>query len=156
APAKPSAPATPPRTLSKAELAERAQLQVLGAIETDSYTAKVSNLNGGLTSLAPKGKHLLVNRQTLHMGSTKKKQFLPLAIDVDGWPAAGSVYTLAPRSPRELSLSLEQDGLRVTRKLQAGRGPFQLWVTTNVENVGPTPRKVQLRLGTHHYVTREA
>jgi len=156
APVKPSAPATPARVLSKAEAAARAQAQVLGSIETDSYTARVSNLNGGLTSFALKGKHFLVNGKPLDMVSTNKEQFLPLAIDIDGWPAADSVYTLTPRSPRELALSLEQDGLRVTRKLEAGRGPFQLWVTTNVENVGPAPRKVQLRLGTHHYVTREA
>ncbi|HMI93194.1 MAG TPA: membrane protein insertase YidC, partial [Polyangiales bacterium] len=85
-----------------------------------------------------------------------KEAYLPLAVDVDGWPSPGSSFALNPRSPRELLLSLEQDGLKVTRKLEAGRGPFQLWVTTHVENTGSAPRKVQLRLKTHHYVTREA
>ena len=149
-------PAAPVRALSKSELAARAQSQVLGSIETDSYIARVSNLNGGLTSFALKGKHFLVNGKPLDMVSTDKEAFLPLAIELDGWPSTGSTYALAPRSARELALSLEQDGLKVTRKLEAGRGPFQLWVTTNIENTGATPRKVQLHLRTHHYVTREA
>ena len=47
-------------------------------------------------------------------------------------------------------------GVRVTRKLEAGKGPYQLWLTTHVENRGNAPRKLELALGTHHYVTREA
>jgi YidC/Oxa1 family membrane protein insertase len=158
APAAAPAPAPMPAApkLSASELAARAASQVLGQVETDSYVAKVSNLNGGLTSFALKGKHFQVAGKPLDMVTTDKEAYLPLAVELDGWPSAGSRFELTPRSPRELLLALEQDGLKVTRKLEAGRGPFQLWVTTHIENTGAAPRKVQLRHSTHHYVTREA
>ena len=152
----PAVPAAPVRQLTSAEQAARAAGQQLGRIETDSYVATVSNLNGGLTSFTLKGKHFLVAGKPLDLVSTDKEQYLPLAVDVVGWPELGSRFELNSHSPRELQLSLEQGGLKVTRKVQAGRGPFQLWVTTHVENTGSAVRKVQLRTSAHHYVTREA
>jgi YidC/Oxa1 family membrane protein insertase len=156
APAAATPTATPARQLSASELAARKASQVLGRIETSSYVAQVSNLNGGLTSFALKGKHFQVEGKPLELVSTDKEAYLPLAVDIEGWPSAGSSFAVTPRSPSELLLSLAQDGLKVTRKLEAGRGPFQLWVTTHVENTGSATRTVQLRLNTHHYVTREA
>src|SRR5690349_9378480 len=116
APAAPVVPTTPARQLSASELAARAASQVIGRIETDSYVASVSNLNGGLKGFALKGKHFEVRGKPLDLVTTDKEQYLPLAIDLAGWPAAGSSYQLTSRSSHELLLALEQDGLRVTRK----------------------------------------
>ena len=41
-------------------------------------------------------------------------------------------------------------------QIEAGKGPYQLWLTTDIENRGTSARKLQLKVATHHYVTREA
>src|SRR5262245_36170073 len=107
-PAQPAPTAQPQRTA--AERAARASAQTLGQVETDSYSARVSNLNGGLTSFALKGKQFLVAGKPLDMVSTDKEEYLPLAVDIAGWPRADATFALEPRSPRELLPSLEQAG----------------------------------------------
>src|SRR5689334_6472420 len=79
----PAAPAGgPARKLSPSELAARAAGQQLGTLETDSYVARVSNLNGGLTSFQLKGKHFAAAGKQLDLVSTDKEAYLPLAVDI--------------------------------------------------------------------------
>jgi YidC/Oxa1 family membrane protein insertase len=53
-------------------------------------------------------------------------------------------------------LHTEADGLAIERKLEAGTGPYQLWVTTTLQNRGTETRKLTLDENTFHYVPRDA
>jgi YidC/Oxa1 family membrane protein insertase len=161
---KPAAPAaTDPaqparRTLTAAEEAERAKAQRLLRLQADGFEATVTDRNAGLVEL-----HLKSTRfrgeagKALDLVTTERESYLPLAVDVEGWPSDPTTkLSVVSESPRELVLAQEADGLRVTRRLHPGKGPYQLWVTTLVQNIGDASRSVRLRIGTHHYVSREA
>jgi YidC/Oxa1 family membrane protein insertase len=146
----PAAPPPPADTLAR-KAAER-----IGTIETDKFVAEVTNLNGGLRKFALKGETFRTSGRPLDIVTTDKEQYLPLAIDVAGLPApAPSTWELQQVGPEAVLISGEVGGVRVTRKLEAGQGPYQLWLTTQIENRGPASQKVQLKLATHHYVERE-
>jgi YidC/Oxa1 family membrane protein insertase len=53
-------------------------------------------------------------------------------------------------------LHADADGLAVERKLEAGKGPYQVWVTTTIANRGSVARKLTLSELTYHYVARAA
>ena len=136
----------------------RVAAQRLSTIETDHFAAEITNLNGGLTHFRLKGKrYRAAGGKLLDIVTTDKESYLPLAIELDGRAAkTEDVWQVHQLSPRAVLLSGDADGLHVTRKLEAGQGPYQVWVTTHVENRGPAPRKLRLSIPTFHYVTREA
>jgi YidC/Oxa1 family membrane protein insertase len=166
-PAMPSTGASAPRPAKPApaapivqpplDPAARKAAQQLATIETDHFRAQVTNLNGGLTSFALKSKRFQTAGKRLDIVTTDKEAYLPLAIDVAGLPAAApSTWELSQLGPRAALLRGEAGGVRVTRKLEAGQAPYQLWVTTHIENRAPTAHSLRLNLATHHYVEREA
>jgi YidC/Oxa1 family membrane protein insertase len=153
-PAKP-APAAPVAQ-PPLDPAARKTAQQLATVETEHFRAQVTNLNGGLTSFALKSKRFQTAGKRLDIVTTDKEAYLPLAIDVAGLPAAApSTWELSQLGPRAVLLRGEAGGVRVTRKLEAGQGPYQLWVTTHIENHAPAAQALKLRLATHHYVERE-
>jgi YidC/Oxa1 family membrane protein insertase len=163
----PSAPAAK-QSAPKKTSAERAQApgpydaaalaqQKIATIETPEFVASVSSLNGGLTSFRPKAERYRTRGQPIDIVTTDKPAYFPLAIEIKGEAEVpGGGYELQTLSSNSVMLTRQRDGLRINRKLEAGQGPYQLWLTTHLENVGTTPRKVQLQVQTHHYVTREA
>jgi YidC/Oxa1 family membrane protein insertase len=152
---QPVAPAASP---AASKLDVRAAEQQSARIETEAFSAKVTNLNGGLTSFVLKGDRYHTRGKPVDIVTTDRPQYLPLAVEITGWnsDAAPKNWELQQLSPNAVSLTLETDGLRVSRKIEAGQGPYQLWLTTHVVNRGQSARKVQLQVATHHYVTREA
>jgi YidC/Oxa1 family membrane protein insertase len=166
-PAMPSTGASAPRPARPAPAAPVAQppldpaarraAQKLATIETAQFRAQVTNLNGGLTSFALKSKRFQTAGKRLDIVTTDKEAYLPLAIEVAGLPAAApSTWELQQLGPSAVLLRGDAGGVRVTRKLEAGQGPYQLWVTTHLENRAATAHALKLNLATHHYVEREA
>jgi YidC/Oxa1 family membrane protein insertase len=152
--ATPPVPPVPPAPTLDARARKAAER--IGTIETDTFVAQVTNLNGGLQKFALKGETFRTSGKPLDIVTTDKEQYLPLAIDVTGLPApAPASWELQQLGPDAVLLSGEAGGVRVTRKLQAGQGPYQLWLTTQIENRGEAPQKLKLNLATHHYVKRE-
>lgn len=139
-------------------LAARIQSQRSASIETDDFVAEVTDLNGGLRKFVLKGERYQKRGAPVDIVSTDRPEYLPLAIQLKGWTADQSEenWHMQQLSPRAVQLSRELDGLRVTRKIEAGSGPYQLWLTTRIENRDTRARNVQLTLATHHYVTRES
>jgi YidC/Oxa1 family membrane protein insertase len=154
---EPTAPPPPEQPASVASPAARLALQKLGKIETDTFSASVSNLNGGLTHFRPKAARYRSRGEPVDIVTTDKEAYLPLAIEVDGLKQdASTTWALSQLSPRAVLLTREDSGLFVSRKLEAGQGPYQLWLTTHIENRGATTRAVRLHISTSHYVSREA
>ncbi|HKU42011.1 MAG TPA: membrane protein insertase YidC, partial [Polyangiales bacterium] len=88
--------------------------------------------------------------------TTDKPRFYPLAPRVEGTNLDSATWQLEQVSPREVRLHTEQDGLAITRKVEAGTGPYQVWITTTLRNTGTQPRKLRVVETTHHYVERHA
>jgi YidC/Oxa1 family membrane protein insertase len=152
-----AAPSPKPAAQTALNTAARGSLQKLSQIETDDFVAKVSNLNGGLTSFRLKAERYHGRGAPVDIVSTSLEEYLPLAVELDGLPSdAQSTWSAQQLSGRALMLSRDADGLLVNRKLEAGQGPYQLWLTTEIHNHGDTPRAVRLRIPTYHYVSREA
>jgi YidC/Oxa1 family membrane protein insertase len=156
-----AAPAIPDSTTRSAETPAAAvdwPKQELARIETDEFVAEVSSRNGGLTSFEPKAERYHSRGKPVDMVSTDRPEYLPLAIELQGEApdAARQGWRMQQLSSRAVGLAREVDGLRVSRKVEAGQGPYQLWLTTHVENRGTNPRKIKLMISTFHYVPREA
>lgn len=150
----PAKPASTGPAFSDAEVAA----QQVATIETADFVARVSSLNGGLTSFRPKLERYRTRGEPVDIITTDKPEYMPFAVDVRGESAAAARqgFELSQLSPQSLLLAREADGLRIHRKIEAGQGPYQLWLTTHIENTGNTARKLQLQVATHHYVTRKA
>jgi YidC/Oxa1 family membrane protein insertase len=157
-------PATAPKAATQApaqapamrpeEARARKASERLATIETDRFLAQVTNLNGGLRRFTLKGENFRTSGKPLELVTTDKEEYLPLAIELGGLPMPAT-WELTQLGPTAVLITGEAEGVHVTRKLQAGEGPYQLWLTTHVENRGTEPRKLKLNLATHHYVERE-
>jgi YidC/Oxa1 family membrane protein insertase len=157
-PASPDSPDSPEKTSSALAGTTPWPEQQLARIETGDFIAEVSSLNGGLTRFEPKAERYHSRGEPVDIVTTDKPEYLPLAIQLTGEApaAARQGWRMQQLSPRAVGLSREVDGLRVSRKIEAGQGPYQLWLTTHVENRSATPRKIKLTVSTFHYVSREA
>ncbi len=141
---------------------ERLSKQKTAIVETDSYRAEVSDLNAGLVSFQIKGdRYRNEKNQPIDIVTTDKEPFYPLGVELvdadTGRSALGDdpFWKMEPLSKRALRLSLNADGIALTRKLEAGKGPYQLWVTTAVANRTAEPRRLAYGIAVHHYVERE-
>ena len=147
------------RERQRAGLAARVQSQRSASIETDDFVAEVTDLNGGLRKFVLKGDRYQKRGTPVDIVTTDRPEFLPLAIQLKGWSGDQSEDNwqhAAALAARGASSRATLDGLRVTRKIEAGSGPYQLWLTTRIENHDTRARNVQLEIATHHYVTRES
>ena len=141
---------------------ERLGKQKTAIIETDSYRAKVSDLNAGLVSFQLKGdRYRDENNEPIDVVTTDKEPYFPLAVKLTDARTGESVtgedrfWIMRQPSKRALHLSLDADGIALARKLEAGKNPYQLWVTTTVANRTAYRRKLAHSLAVHHYVERE-
>jgi YidC/Oxa1 family membrane protein insertase len=130
-----------------------------GMIETADYRAVVSGLNTGVKSFTlkdPQFRH--DDGKPIDIVTTDKPRYYPLTPVFQGaklgeYPA----WQLQQVSPTQVRLHLDADGLAIERKLEAGAGPYQLWVTTTITNRDPqNARKLTLIETSHHYVERDA
>jgi YidC/Oxa1 family membrane protein insertase len=127
------------------------------SIETPEYSARVSNLNAGVKSFTLKDPQFERGGHQTDVITTDRPSYYPLSFRVSGalvpeYPG----WQLQALSERAVSLHVEADGIAVDRKLEAGAGPYQLWVTTTLQNRDTHNRTLGLEDSTYHYVARAA
>jgi len=126
-------------------------------IETSQFSARVSNVSGGIKSFKLKEEQFEHEGHATDVVTTDKPAFYPLTFRVRGAELGENpVYRVEADGARSVRLQTEADDLAITRKLEAGSGPYQVWVTTSIANRGSAPRKLTLEETTYHYVPREA
>ncbi len=137
--------------------AERSAQERTYDLVTDDFAAKVSNLNGGLTSMRLVRERYLDEGGVPHqMVTTDNEEFYPLSATLHGVSIPpDAVYEVEQVSPGELNLTWEGNGFRVLRNLVAGDGPYQIISTISIENLGEEERPVRVELGSYHYVSRD-
>ncbi|MBC7172416.1 MAG: hypothetical protein H5U40_08325, partial [Polyangiaceae bacterium] len=126
-------------------------------IETADFVATFSNLNTGLRSLELRGeKFRRATGEAEELVTTDREEYLPYSIRIPGVSIPeDAVWEVEQVSPTAVNFRWEGSGVVVTRKIEAGKGPFQLWSTVTVHNRGSAARDVGLVETIHHYVTRD-
>jgi YidC/Oxa1 family membrane protein insertase len=125
-------------------------------IDTPDYQARVSSLNGAIKQFTLKDPQFSSNGKPFDVISTDKPQYYPALPRMEG-TAIGQFpgWKIEQLSERAVRLHLAADSLQINRKLEAGKGPYQLWVTTTLKNTDKQPRKLRWAETTHHYVQRK-
>lgn len=155
APGQPTVRAADPAhpTLSPAQ---RVRLARTATIHGDSYVATVSNLNAAVTRFDLTGDKFHVNGRPMNLVTTDREQYQPLRPDIGGVTIPpDAVWDMQQVSAREVRFTWRGDGVSIERKLEAGRGPYQLWSTVRIRNERNYPRRVRVNETAFHYVTRE-
>lgn len=136
---------------------ERAARREIATITTGEMIATVDNLGGGLTRVELLSDRYAEAEQRLDLVSTTLEQYRPLRIDLPGVNLPpDAIWEIHQISPTEVRLRWQGDGLEIVRSFRAGEGPYQIWHTVRVRNVGEAERDLRLRVSTWHYVEREA
>lgn len=140
---------------------ERRGQRETGTITTEHYVAEIDNLGGGVSSFLLVGDERFTNEDGTSINI--------ITTDTDRWPRYQSlrvdlgqigipesaVWDLTQVSDTEVRLTWEGEGIRVTRSLLAGRGPYQLWHTVRVENTAHYERTTRLEMETWHWILRD-
>ncbi|MCB9707320.1 MAG: membrane protein insertase YidC [Myxococcales bacterium] len=124
-------------------------------IRTPDYVAFLSPANSGVTRFDLLHERFKQGHAPLNLITTDRPEYLPLRFALEGstlleHPASHVTQT----SDRAVTFSWKEPGLRVVRKLEAGKHPYQLWSTIRISNSGTTPKLLKLNIGTYHYVKR--
>jgi YidC/Oxa1 family membrane protein insertase len=126
-------------------------------IETSEFSARVSNVTGGIKSFKLKDEQFQHEGRATDIVTTDKPLYYPLTFRVRGAELGDNpAYRVEADGARSVRLQTEADELAISRKLEAGTGPYQVWITTTIANRGSAARKLALEETTYHYVPREA
>ena len=148
------AQAEPPPPAAAATLAPLNE--ELASIETPEYRALISKLNGGIKSFTLKDPQFRHDGRPIDVVTTDKPKYYPMVPRVEGLSFDDVAWKLEQLSPQAVRASATKDGVTLVRKLEAGSGPYQLWVTTKLVNNSDKPRKLRVIETTDHYVERHA
>ncbi len=145
------------RASGKVDPAARKAAEQRHELRTEHFVATFTNLNGGLVSFRLLGERYRDDDgQPFELVTTDKEPYLPLRVDVLGVAIPeDAVWEVERLDARTLRFRWRGDGVEIVRRVQAGKGPYQLWVTTRVRNLGTAPRRVRVREAVFHYVPRD-
>jgi len=129
----------------------------LATLTTDHFKAQVSSLNAGIRSFTLSDARYQVDGKPLDVVTTNKPSYYPLAVSMGGVALTENApWDMQQLSEHAVRFHLVADGIGIERKLEAGAGPYQLWVTTTLANRSGKARKLSLHETTYHYVSRHA
>ncbi len=136
--------------IASAREARRAE----GTVTTAEFEATIDNLGGGLTHFRLLGDRFHdAEGHAQDLVTTWNEHYLPMRITLPGAPIPdAAVWDLRQVSPTEVELRWEGQGLEIVRSFSAGDGPYQLWQTVVVRNVGHDARRTPLYEHVYHYV----
>lgn len=125
-------------------------------LESDDFTVEVSNVNAGLLHVRLKGeRYTQDDGSPIDVVTTDKPPYYPLAFQAEDLDLEAARWQASQDRDDILTLTAETGDVRVVRELQAGKGPYQLWVTTRIVNRASKTRSLRYEIPTHHYVARE-
>lgn len=158
APTEGVSPEEQARLAEEAAAAEAARLARFteGTIHTPLFDATIDNLGGGITHFRLLGDrfHDAEGAQQ-DLVTTVRDEYRPLRIALPGAPIpTDAVWDLRQVSETEVELRWRGEGLEVVRSFSAGQGPYQVYQTVVVRNVGDDTRRTRLNVYAYHYVQR--
>ena len=151
-----------------AELRARQALERTATIYTPQFRATFTNLNASLVHFTLKGERFTnavedltrpshTRQVPIDLVTTSKEKWFPLRLEIGGVSIpADAVWEIEQLSPTAVSFSWSGGGFTVARKIEAGRGPYQLWSTVRITNQSAGARPVRASVYAYHYVERTA
>jgi YidC/Oxa1 family membrane protein insertase len=140
---------------AEASAAARLARATEGTIHTDLFDATIDNLGGGVTHFVLTQEHFATGGVHQDLVSTERDDLRPMRITLPGAPIpADAVWDLRQVSETEVELRWRGEGLEVVRSFSAGTGPYQLYQTVVVRNIGDDTRRTPLNVYAYHYVER--
>jgi YidC/Oxa1 family membrane protein insertase len=135
----------------------RADRVATGVVRTDLFEATVDNLGGGLVSFRLLGERFRDEAgEQQDLVTTQLEDYRPLRVTIPGVAIPPDVvWELTQESDRAVALRWVGDGVEVLRRIEAGSGPYQLWQTVLVRNLGTTTRRLRVQQHAFHYVRRD-
>jgi YidC/Oxa1 family membrane protein insertase len=153
--APPTLAPAPPASAAPA-LPVRPRRETRHELATKEFRASVSSLNGGLRSFELLDARYRKDGKPIDVVTTDNAEYLPMALALDGVDVQSLAFDVERLGPSALELRYDGGGLRIARRMQAGSGPYQVWITTHISNTGTEPRKLRVHARTHHYVARKS
>lgn len=124
-------------------------------LESQDFRAAFTAQNAALAHFVLKDPRYERGGKQIDIVSTDKLAYLPLGLTVDGVQLPETGWEAEALSSVSARFTLRAGDLTFVRKIEVGKGPFQLWSTLRVHNAGSAPKTVQVRVHGHHYVRRE-
>lgn len=173
-----------PRERPAPDSAARRALRQVGTIRTDHFEADIDNLGGGVSSFRLTGDERFTESSQEEpsltnlwerlsgggpLGPATRGPIDVITTDTDQWEnyeslrvelgeigiPASAVWELEQVSEREVRLTWQGNGVRVTRRFLGGSGPYQLWQTVRITNTAAHERRTRLEMETWHWVLRD-
>lgn len=146
----------------------RADRRTTATIRTAQYEATIDNLGGGVSSFQLLGARfhrdgsddlqedlVTTGRGPDGQPDVALEEFLPMRVTIPGVDIpADVVWEITQESETSVVLAWRGNGVEVLRRFEAGSGPYQLWQTVLVRNLGDASRRVRVQQHAFHYVTR--
>ena len=132
----------------------RADLRQELTITTDEFEATIDNLGGGLAHFRLLGDRFHdAEGAAQDLVTTWDEHYRSMRITLPGAPIPDdAIWNLRQISPTEVELRWSGAGLEIVRSISAGHGPYQLWQTVVVRNIGREARRTPLYEHVYHYV----
>jgi YidC/Oxa1 family membrane protein insertase len=142
---------------SETSRAERRANQKTATLRTEHFRATFTNRNTGLVAFKLTDERYRGEKgNPKQLLSTNKEPYLPLHPELGGIELPDDAYwDLEKISDTELRFEWSGGGFRVVRRVEAGKGPYQIWLTTRIVNESEGRRPVRLTETTFRYVRRE-
>jgi YidC/Oxa1 family membrane protein insertase len=145
-----SAPTPQPRAQAALDPSRFVQL------ESDDFRATLTAQNSALVHYVLKDPRYTRGDKPIDLVTTDKLDYLPLALEFDGLELPqGASWQAEQLSQSAVRFTLKAGELTLVRKVEVGKGPFQLWSTLSIHNDSSTPKSVAVKVVGHHYVRRE-
>lgn len=137
--------------------AARIEQRQTGTLRTELFEATIDNLGGGLSELRLLGDRFRdrATGEQENLVTTQLEDYRPLRLSLPGVDIPPDVvWELTQENERSVALRWSGNGVEVHRRLEAGSGPYQIWQTVLVRNVGERTRRVRVQEHAFHYVPR--
>jgi len=135
----------------------RREAQQTLTIETDVFRAELSSLHTGLVSFRLLGERFTDEAgDPIELVTTNREPFAPFRVYVDGLDIPlDATWEGEQVDERTVRFTWRGDDHVVVRRVEAGRGDYQLWSTVRVVNQDRGERWSRVRFFTHDYVSAE-
>ena len=141
---------------------EAADREHLATIETEDFRATISSFGGGIRSFELiQERYLLEEEETgtlvpNDMVTTDRCAYYAFGLSVPGLSVGpADHWDIEQTDPEKVTLRWSDGRFELTRTLEPGDGPYQLWSSLTIRNTTTAARTVRVVYDTSHYVTRD-
>jgi len=125
-------------------------------LESPDFEATLSAYGGAIEHFRLREKRFTTaDGKPIDLVTTDRAAYLPFRTVVAGANIpADAVWEVEQLSPQAARFTYDAGDLKLVRRIEVGRTPYQLWSTLVIENRGKSERALDVSVEGHHYVRR--